>query len=268
MRTGWRKVAHRALELSGLIGPLHRAQERRLAQADVEAFDDGRPLPPAELRVLVGGAADPKWFSHRGRADAERFMDLARRHGSPFESGLSVWDLGCGCGRIARWTAPVVLNGGGAFRGTDINPRLVEWCAAHLAGSYRRNPLKPPSDLAPESIEVIYAYSVLTHLREGVARAWLAEMARVLKPGGLAMVTFHDEDYARAWGPPEAQAQIALDGYFVLNDALEGSNYMSSWTTRQGFRALLPAQLEVCEIRPGQLDAPVQAIAVLRRRTV
>ena len=266
MRTGWRRVVHRGLELSGLIGPLHRAQERRLAQAEVEAFDDGRPLPPADLRVLVGGSADPKWFSQQGRADAERFMDLARRHGAPLESGVSVWDLGCGCGRIARWTAPVVLGGGGAFRGTDINPRLVRWCATHLAGSYRRNPLKPPCGLAPASMEVLYAYSVLTHLREGVARAWLAEMARVLKPGGLALVTFHDEDYARAWGPPDVQEPVAGDAYVVLNDVLQGSNYMSSWTTREGFRTLLPAQFEVCEIRPGQLDAPVQAIAVLRRR--
>lgn len=266
MRKGWRKVVHRALELSGLIGPLHRAQERRLANTDIDAFDDGRPMPPPDLRVLVGGAADPKWFSQRGRADGERFMELARRYCAPLESSESVWDLGCGCGRIARWTAPVVLEGGGAFLGTDINPRLVAWCAAHLPGRYRRNPLKPPSNNASASIDVIYAYSVLTHLREGVARAWLAEIGRVLKPGGLAMVTFHDEDYARAWGPLEVQGQVTGDDYFVLNDALQGSNYMSSWTTRQGFRALLPPELEVCEIRPGQLDAPVQAIAVLRRR--
>ena len=112
---------------------------------------------------------------------------------------------------------------------------------------------------------MLYAYSVLTHLREATAIAWLAEIARVLRRGGLALLTFHDEAFAELFGPPGAAAALAKRPYVVLNDALEGSNYISAWTTRAHFTELAAGRFEVLEIRPGQADR-TQALAVLRKR--
>jgi SAM-dependent methyltransferase len=264
MRTGLRRVVHRGLELTGLIGPLHRRQEREIAKAPADLVDDGLPMPPAELLVLVGGSAGQAWFSERGKAEAAHFLELAATHG--LTDPLDVWDLGCGCGRIARWLAPAVIAKGGSFTGSDINARLVAWCAANLPGSYLTNRLQPPAELPAASKNLVYAYSVLTHLREKAARAWLAETARVLRPGGLALLTFHDENYAQAWGPPEISPLLQTQDYIVWNDALEGSNYMSTWTTREHFARLASAHFDVLEIIPGNLDVAVQAIGVLRRK--
>jgi hypothetical protein len=44
-------------------------------------FDDGRPMPPVELRAAVGGSGDARWFSERGRHDAEGLKALAAKHG-------------------------------------------------------------------------------------------------------------------------------------------------------------------------------------------
>jgi SAM-dependent methyltransferase len=266
MRQHLRRIVHRGLEISGLIGPLHRRQERRIAQNPHVQLEDGRPMPPAELRVVIGGTPDPVWFSERGQADAARFLALAAAHGLDGSGPLDVWDLGSGCGRIARWMAGEVVATGGAFHGSDINPRLVAWCAANLPGRYLVNRLRPPVKLAAASKDLVYAYSVLTHLRETATRDWLAEVARVLRPGGLALLTFHDEDYARAWGPPGVADALETQDYMILNDALEGSNYMSSWTSRRYFTQLAATHFEVLEIQPGDAQAPVQATAVLKRR--
>ena len=266
MRQQLRRVIHRGLEISGLIGAFHRRQERRIAQQPHAQLDDGRPMPPAELRVITGGSPEPVWFSERGQADAARFLAMAAAHGMDRSSGLDVWDLGSGCGRIARWMADEVISAGGSFHGSDINPRLVAWCAANLPGRYLINRLRPPVKLGANSKDLVYAYSVLTHLRETATSAWLAEVARVLRPGGLALLTFHDEDYARAWAPPGVADALETQDYIILNNALEGSNYMSSWITRRYFDQLAADQFEVLEIQPGDTRIAIQATAVLRRR--
>src|SRR6185295_7314502 len=132
-----------------------------------------------ELVVLVSGPS-LAWFSERGQADAGTFRALAAQHGADVAAGLDVLDFGCGAGRIARWLAPEVIAAGGSFTGSDLNPKLAGWCAANLPGTYRANGLQPPLGNATDSLDLTYAHSVLTHLSEPTARAWLAEIARVL----------------------------------------------------------------------------------------
>jgi SAM-dependent methyltransferase len=261
-----RRLGRRALELTGLIGPYYRWVERRLARAPGAAVDDGRPMPPAELLVAVAGGAGQAWFSERGQADAAKFTGLAAEAGLNTTGRLDVLDWGCGCGRIARWLAPDVVGRGGRFTGCDLNPKLVAWCQANLPGRYIANGLQPPLPLEAESLDLVYAHSVLTHLTEATAGAWLAEVARVLRPGGCALLTFHDEAYAEAWGPPEVRPRLGSQRYLVWNNALEGSNYMSAWTTRARFAELAAPYFDVLRILPGETEAPEQAVGVLRAR--
>ncbi|MBW8815800.1 MAG: class I SAM-dependent methyltransferase [Caulobacterales bacterium] len=261
-----RRFARRVLERTGLIAPYYRWLERRAARAvGEEAVDDGRPMPPAELVVLVSGPSRV-WFSERGRADAAMFQDLAARHGCDLGAGAQVLDFGCGAGRIARWLAPLVIAGGGRFHGSDLNPRLVAWCAANLPGDYAVNGLQPPLALAAQAIDLVYAHSVLTHLAEATATAWLAELARVLRPGGLALLTFHDETFAGRWGPQGLADRLAREPYIVWNNAMEGSNYLSAWTTRARLAELAAPHFEVLEMIPGGAHEPAQAMAVLKAR--
>lgn len=258
-----KRALKRGLELSGAVRLIYRAAERRQAREPVTPFDDGRPMPPAELRVAVAGTAQAEWFSRSGQMQGRRFAELAAAHGVRLEDGPDVLDFGCGSGRIARWLASEVTAAGGAFWGSDLNPKLAAWCRANLPGRYGRNGLRPPLPHPDRSLDLAYAYSVFTHLREPQARAWLAELARVLRPGGLALLTFHDEDFGRLSGLAEVTAGVAARPYFLLNDAMEGSNYLSAWTTRAHFASLATGLFDVEVIHPGQKD--LQAIAVLRR---
>jgi len=253
------------MERTGLIVPYYRWLERRSAEGLDAVVDDGRPMPPGELVVMVSGPSHA-WFSERGRSDAQMFRELAARHGQDVAVGLDVLDFGCGVGRIARWLAPEVEAVGGTFTGSDLNGKLSGWCAANLTGRYLTNGLKPPLAVADDAIDLAYAHSVLTHLTEPTAVAWFAELARVLRPGGLALMTFHDETYAQAWAPPEVAGRLGPEPYVVWNNAMEGSNYISAWATRAHLSALSAPWFETVEIIPGRSDEPAQAIAVLRAR--
>ena len=254
----------RVLELTGLIGPYYRWREARLAAMVGETVEDGLPMPPSALITLISSTAGQRWYSERGREDAAQFRALAAEQGIDLAQPRTVLDWGVGCGRIARWLAADVTAGGGQFLGVDIHAKLIAWCAGALPGRYLRNGLRPPLPFEAGSVDLVYSHSVLTHLTEETARAWLAELRRLLKPGGCAILTFHDETYAQAWGPPEVRARLAAEDYVVWNNALEGSNYMSAWTSRAYFRQLAAAGFTVAKIVEGGADFPSQAIAVLR----
>lgn len=255
------------MEFTGLIGPYFRWLEHRLARLPGERVNDGRPMPPRDFIVAVSGTADERWFSERGRADAAKFMQIAQRHGLDSETAITVLDWGCGCGRIARWLSADVIRRGGQFHGTDLNTSLIRWCAENLPGVYTENGLRPPAPLEDGHFDLVYAHSVMTHLTEAVAVAWLAECARIMKPGALALLTFHDETFAEHWGPPEVSPALKTQPYLVWNKALEGSNYLSAWTTRDYFTTLAKnSEFEMIEIIPGSQELPEQAVAVLRRK--
>jgi SAM-dependent methyltransferase len=258
-----RRAARRTLERLGLLGPFYRAAERRVArQAGPWAPEaDGLPTPSPLLVTLVAGHADLEGFLAQGRHLQAFLSRLAERAGQPFAAEGTVLDFGCGCGRLARFTAPEVIAAGGRFLGVDINPELVGWCDRSLPGDYRLNRLDPPAPIETGSVRLLYAVSVFTHLTRAKMAAWLADYARVLAPGGVALVSFADEDRAT----PELRARLAVDGFAASTAVLEGSNYMASYAAAGAFAALCAEHLEVVEIVPSARSGETLAWAVLRK---
>jgi hypothetical protein len=109
---------------------------------------------------------------------------------------------------------------------------------------------------------VAYAVSVITHLREATAKIWLAQVARVLEPGGRFLVTFHDEHHVNA--APVAE-DLARDGYAVRWDSLEGSNHLAAFATADRLRELAASHFEALEYVPSNQSAIGHAVLVLKR---
>jgi SAM-dependent methyltransferase len=114
--------------------------------------------------------------------DRERLDLFARR-----VRGGRVCDLGCGPAQIARYLHD---RGVDAF-GVDLS-------AGMLAEARRLNPdlqLVQSSMLAlglrSEVLDGIAAFYCILHIRREQVACALAEMRRVLKPGGLLFITFH-----------------------------------------------------------------------------
>jgi len=124
----------------------------------------------------------------RGLSDAYRIKSIAENHGIDM-STATVLDWGCGHGRVLRFLPEVGCHG--RLHGIDIDPENIGWAREHLeVASFDVGPLYPPLPYAESSFDLLYGISVMTHLSPDVQRVWLAEIRRVLKPGGLALLTF------------------------------------------------------------------------------
>jgi len=171
-----------ALELARFLGAtLHTTRDNALFLHENPSF-----LPP------------PLWWMHdmyahvsyrlyheTGIATAAALSEVIDRHLDG--AGQRVADWGCGLGRVARH-----LPGRFAVKGFDYNPDAIRWCKRSINGvEFALNGLEPPLPAADESFDVLYSLSVFTHLSARAHEMWIAEIARVLAPGGLFIGAFH-----------------------------------------------------------------------------
>ena len=255
-----RRTAARWIDRLGLRRAVFRSREWLISRRDrrVATSDGDPPAPPPYLRTLVVGTPDLDWFQQSGERDAAEFEAELRKAGAPPFAEASVLEWGCGCGRLSRHVAPRAR----AFTGVDINARLVRWSAAHLPGDYRVVAPQPPTTLPAAAFDIVYGCSVLTHLREGTAEAWLAELGRLLKPGGFALLTFHDPEHPGASG---LDATLAERGWAVRFDSLEGSNNLAAYATAAHLADLAAPHLRLVGYTPSSRSTSLQAVAVFAR---
>lgn len=184
-------------------------------------LDNGYPLPPPKLRVLVCGSADPQYFLDAGRGQAALFRGMLERNGCAPEKLGAVLDFGCGCGRIARWWSDLP---GPAIYGCDPNRELVRWTRGQLPFvNATVSEDDPPLPYPDATFDFIYALSIFTHLAERHALPWMAELRRVLKPGGLLLFTVAGEAYRERLEPADA-ARYERGEEVVQFDSARGTN--------------------------------------------
>ena len=169
----------------------HRIRDFLPDLSDALRPSQGRlQVPPARLRFRVSGTSSRREFLEVGRsaaADVLRGFEAARRSGRGYARWL---DFGCGSGRISRHLieSPAVEE----LHGTDVDVEAIRWASRNLpAGRYSVNRSEPPLEFPPEHFDVVVAGSVFTHLDENPQRAWLAELLRTLRPGGLLIACTH-----------------------------------------------------------------------------
>jgi SAM-dependent methyltransferase len=149
------------------------------------------PLPPLELANLSG------WLLSRDDS-FERYESVGRDlrdavvRALPEDwswSGKRVLDFGCGAGRVLRHFVPEA--GEAEFWGCDIDAPSVNWVNANLDPPLRAfvNAERPPLPRADDSFDLVYAFSVFSHLTDAWS-AWLLELHRVLAPEGVLVASF------------------------------------------------------------------------------
>ena len=152
---------------------------------------DTRPLPSTQDRE---GYMDDRHYEYwlSGLQDYLEIKHLLRKQGRVIEDGFRILDFGCASGRVLRhflcherraesWAA-------------DMNPRHVEWVRRFLGPGVKvfQNSRLPGFPIEDNFFDLVYAFSVFTHI-DALELAWLLEIRRVLKKGGLAFITIHSD---------------------------------------------------------------------------
>ena len=170
--------------------------------------------PPLHLRRRIALRTDLDTFYTFGfqlAADIYRATGPVLAHiASP-----EILDWGCGCGRLAihlrrHWPTANV-------HACDVDREAVDWCAKNIAEVEAFvSGLHPPLPLPSDSIDLVIGSSVMTHLDRPNQEAWLDEVQRVLRPGGIAALSTHGE-FAAAFQGSNLSDRVARDGFVDLH---------------------------------------------------
>lgn len=162
------------------------------------------PLPPLGLRQLVG----PRDLEDFDNPSGEPIFPYL-----PPGAYDAVFDFGCGCGRVARQLLQQ-KHRPCRYAGIDADNRMIDWRIENLSpidssflflhhdvyspgyapgNAYR---LAQPFPVGDGEFSLLIALSVFTHLVRQQTEYYLDEVARILRPDGVALTTwfFFDND--------------------------------------------------------------------------
>ena len=160
--------------------------------------DASLPLPPLELRRLVG-PTQVDWYDNSEGGLVFPFV--------PASAYETVFDFGCGCGRVARMLIqqhPQPKR----YVGIDLHREMVKWCRKNLGPhapqfefrhhdvfNFHFNPgegkaRELPFPVEDQAFSLVNATSVFTHLTQEQTPHYLCETARILRPDGVLHSTW------------------------------------------------------------------------------
>jgi SAM-dependent methyltransferase len=246
-----------------------KAQVRDLTAAtgqleDVVAEAGGLLPPPPHLQRRVVGAYDPT-FLRNGRAIVNDIERVLTSVGESLSNYDPILDYGCGCGRVTR-----ALAGRHTMHATDIDEEAIAWCQEHYShfAAFALAGHAPPLPYPNDTFAFIYGISVFTHLPEEMQHAWLAELARITKPGGYLLLTVHGANHHHKLDA-RGRAAIAQSGfyYWAAGGDTEGlpDFYQRAYHTEQYVRSVWAKYFDVVAYVPVAIQAWQDAILCRKR---
>jgi ubiquinone/menaquinone biosynthesis C-methylase UbiE len=145
-------------------------------------------LPSEELQVRFTG--DHGEHTLREAFSFYRTVTRAASHSRP----QVAIDFGCGWGRITRFFIKDFEKG--KLVGVDPVSDVIEISrSTNPWANFEKIDLRPPIQLPSSSVDLIFAFSVFSHLTEDVHLQWIEEFARLLRSGGVLVVTTRERDF-------------------------------------------------------------------------
>ncbi len=208
--------------------------------------EHSHPLPPPELRFRVAGDPAAERFVRVGAETVNNLNTCLESVALSLESFETILDFGAGCGRTLIPLSRRLPNA--EIYAVDTDPDAIEWCQRNLPTvESRRNAAQPPLPFDDGCFDLIYAVSVFTHLGPAMEQPWLAELRRVLRPGGIALLTVYAAAAIESFSP-ETMREVAKHG-IVFKESRKLEGFFPQWYqtclrseayTRQVFSQFLP----------------------------
>jgi SAM-dependent methyltransferase len=196
-----------------------------MAQNQIETIREDYDHIAGEYARRMFRELDAKPFD---REQLTRFAGDVMQHGA-------VCDLGCGPGHVARY----LRDSGADVFGLDLSPKMVAQARQLNPDIEFREGNMLALELEDGSLAGIIAFYAIVNIpRESLPIAF-AEMHRVLKPGGLLLLSFHIGDEVirpeELWGnrismefyklQPERIQRLLTAAGFAIEDIVERDPY-------------------------------------------
>jgi SAM-dependent methyltransferase len=167
----------------------------QISEADVKAITKNPVIadkddlayanPSAEMQeAFVGQSFEATYL------EAMEFLNGMLRVVAAERTPERILDFGCGWGRMLRLLRREPSLKETELHGSDIDDTALDVDRRTIPGVWLTKIKKEPGTIYRDgSFDVVYAYSVLSHLSERRHVAWASEFHRILKPGGYVCVT-------------------------------------------------------------------------------
>ena len=224
------------------------------------------------------GKSNSKEFVHQSNLIGEEIASVIKRNTSKDLSTLRVLDFGCGIGRpmlmlFANYKIPT--------HACDVNKSAIDFLKTQkeaMPALFHSN-FDPPLPYTENSFDAIYSISVWTHLEKADEEAWLKEMRRILKPGGIVMISFigpsgleiRQQRYDNWKNVTQTDLENLGRIYIEHEDRSKGtgSDYTPRWGTTMHTPKYISREwsrvLDVVEIAEDALPASRHSYVVLRK---
>lgn len=150
-------------------------------------------LPDTTLQAANVGASGDDALK-LGFAAYTVFKQLFEKHKGGLSDCAAVLDFGCGWGRILRFFLRDIEPD--RLHGLEAEEYFLDACRrTYRWGNFQLGGFEPPAPYTENQFDLVYAYSVFSHFAEDLHRRWLLDLHRVLKPGGLLIVTTRERAF-------------------------------------------------------------------------
>jgi SAM-dependent methyltransferase len=245
----------------GALGRLRRVlgRARRLGRPVLPGDEAYRGQWNAAARVDAlsailappGGRTTADHFEAMGRLDADWLREFV-------SAGSVVLDVGCGIGRIETYLAPHCAR----MCGVDVSDEMVRAARRRTAGianvEFYRTSATDLSVFPDGTFDFVFSYLVLQHLEYEDAFRALREIARVLKPTGLAVLQFP------SLAAPTYACEFVRRAETGARHAVRVRVYTPDLATR--LLALAGLKVERIEPHPGGTLTQDEIVTVVRRQ--
>jgi SAM-dependent methyltransferase len=199
---------------------------------------------------------------------------LPHRDGRRSED-VTILDFGCGWGRLARLVCKFIRPS--RLWGVDPWDISIDACKKHgVPGTFRMSSWIPRDLDVPEDLELVYAFSVFTHLPEEVAVTALRTLTRHMARGGRLLLSIRPVEYwaihdfsasARGYTRERAEAEHERGYAFAPHNRppVEGIVTYGDTSMTVEYAQRLAAPLELIALEWTPVDS-LQLVLVFEKR--
>jgi ubiquinone/menaquinone biosynthesis C-methylase UbiE len=165
---------------------------------------------------------------------------------------LKIFDWGCGPARVVRHLPEFLPQS--KIYASDYNEQTIEWCKQNIPGiEFIKNSLEPPLPFHDQSFDIIYALSVFTHLSQGNHHKWIEEMYRLLKPGGIFLLTTQGNIFVDKLMRTEKK-KFSQGALVVRGKVKEGHRSFSAFHPKEFMQSIFTNNWQVLKFTEGVMQ--------------